>query len=362
MWFTSDNAAGCPPEVFEALAAANVNSTAGYTLAPNQGANETPGYTFGYGADPLTEAVQARIRRLFDHPDAVVHLVTTGTAANALALACLCPPWGTVFCAQEAHIVMDECGAPEFFAHGSRMLGINGPDGRMDPQALRRAIEGTGQSLHNMQRGALSLTNVTEAGTVYTAVQTAELAEIARNFDLPVHLDGARFCNAVAATGASPAALSWRAGVDVLSFGGTKNGLLGVEAVVFFTPKYAESFAFRRKRGGHLLSKGRYLAAQMLAMLEEDRWLHWASHANAMAARLAQGLVKNGVRLAYPVQANILFPQWDAGTSSHLRAHGAQFYDMPAPEGMEGARLVTSWSTTQAEVDAFLNLFKGLRG
>lgn len=362
MWFTSDNAAGCPPEVFQALMAANANSTAGYSLPSNPGANETPGYTFGYGSDPLTQAVQARIRRLFDHPDAEVHLVATGTAANALALACLCPPWGTVFCAREAHIVMDECGAPEFFAHGSRMLGVDGPDGRIQPQALRRAIEATGQSLHNMQRGALSLTNVTEAGTVYTAAQTAELIEIAKHYHLPVHLDGARFCNAVAATGASPAALSWRAGVDVLSFGGTKNGLLGVEAVVIFNPNYSESFAFRRKRSGHLLSKGRYLAAQMLAMLEDDRWFHWASHANAMAARLAQGLVENGVHLAYPVQANILFPQWDTGTSAHLRAHGAQFYDMPAPEGLEGARLVTSWSTTAEEVDAFLNLFKGLRG
>ena len=376
MWFTSGNAAGCPPEVFAALAAANANCTAGDSSASQaaanetpgdalpafEGANETAGYSFGYGADPLTEAVQARIRRLFGHPDAVVHLVATGTAANALALACLCPPWGTVFCAREAHILMDECGAPEFFAHGSRMLGVDGPDGRISPQGLRRAVEGAGQSLHNMQRGALSLTNVTEAGTVYTAAQTAELAEIAKDFGLPVHLDGARFCNAVAATGASPAALSWRAGVDVLSFGGTKNGLLGVEAVVIFNPNLAESFTFRRKRGGHLLSKGRFLAAQMLAMLEEDRWLSWASHANAMAARLAQGLAARGVRLAYPVQANILFPQWDAGLSSHLRAHGAQFYDMPAPEGMEGARLVTSWSTTPAEVDAFLNLFKGLRG
>ena len=354
MWFTSDNAAGCPPEVLQALAAANQNCIPGYSSAPNDGSNETPGYTFGYGADALTEAVQARIRRLFGHPDAVVHLVTTGTAANALALACLCPPWGTVFCAREAHILMDECGAPEFFAHGSRMLGVDGPDGRIAPTALRRAIEATGQSLHNMQRGAISLTNVTEAGTVYNAAQTAEIAGIAHEFGLPLHLDGARFCNAVAATGATPAALSWRAGVDVLSFGGTKNGLLGVEAVVFFNPNHAETFALRRKRGGHLLSKGRYLAAQMLAMLEGERWLTWATHANMMAARLAQGLTTKGVELQHPVQANILFPQWDVGTSSRLRAAGAQFYDAPAPDGREGARLVTSWSTTADDVDALL--------
>ena len=339
MWFTSDNAAPVPPAVLAALTSAN------------------EGFTKGYGADDPTLAVQARLRALFDAPEAAVHLVATGTAANALALASLCPPWGAVFCHDEAHINTDECGAPEFFTHGAKLIPIAGAHGRITPETLATSIAAQGQSLHNVQRGALSLTNVTEAGTLYTAAATAALAATARAAGIPVHLDGARFCNAVAATGARPAALSWQAGVDVLSFGGTKNGLMGVEAVIFFNPAKAHEFELRRKRGGHLLSKGRYLAAQMLAMLEGDRWLTWAAHANAMAARLARGLAAKGVTLAHPVEANILFPQWEAGTSARLRAAGAAFYDMPAPESREGARLVTSWATTEAEVARFLNLF-----
>ena len=357
MWFTSDNAAGCPPEVFAALVAANVNRTPNYGSHAETAFNRTPDYAIGYGGDTLTAAVQARIRSLFDAPEAVVHLVSTGTAANALALATLCPPWASVFCHDEAHIVVDECGAPEFFSHGARMVGVPGPHGRITPEALRASIAAAGQSLHNLQRGAVSLTNVTEAGTVYTVAQITELVGIAKEFDLPVHLDGARFCNAVAALGATPAALSWRAGVDVLSFGGTKNGLMGVEAVVFFNPAQAQSFELRRKRGGHLLSKGRFLAAQMLAMLEGNRWVEWASHANQMAARLARGLAAKGVGMIHPVEANILFVQWPAGNSARLRAQGAMFYDMPAPAGQEAARLVTSWATTADEVSDFINLF-----
>ena len=339
MWFTSDNAAPVPPAVLTALARAN------------------EGFTPGYGADALTLQVQDRLRHLFEAPEAVVHLVTTGTAANALALGTLCPPWGAVFCQTEAHVAVDECGAPEFFTHGAKLVLVDGPQGRMSPEALRAAIAASGQSLHNVQRGAVSITNVTEAGTVHSAAETAALCAVARDFDLPVHLDGARFCNAVAATGATPAALTWRAGVDVLSFGGTKNGLMGVEAVIFFDPAKAWEFELRRKRGGHLLSKGRYLAAQMLAMLEDHRWLDWAAHANGMAARLAHGLAAKGIALRHPVEANILFPIWPGGQSARLRAAGAAFYDMPAPAGHEGARLVTSWATTESEVAAFLKLF-----
>lgn len=338
MIFTSDNAAPVPPEVLAALSHANHGS------AP------------AYGADDLMQTVQARLREIFHAPEAAVYLVATGTAANALALATYCPPWGTVFCHRNAHVVEDECGAPEFFTHGARMGLLPGAHGRIDPDTLAQALASTGASVHNLQQGALSLTNATEAGTVYSAAQTAALAGMAKAHGLPVHLDGARFANAVAATGAHPADLSWRAGVDVLSFGGTKNGLMGVEAVVLFDPDKAREFELRRKRGGHLLSKGRYLAAQMLAMLEGNRWLEWASHANAMAHRLARGLAAKGVNCAHPVEANILFPLWPAGTSARLRAAGADFYDMPAPEGMEAARLVTSWATTEAEVHAFLDL------
>lgn len=336
MFFTSDNAAPVPPEVLAALSEANT------------------GYTPGYGTDAVTAAVQDRIRAVLEAPEAVVHLVATGTAANALALATLCPPWGAVFCHTHAHVQEDECGAPEFFSAGAKLLQVEGAHGKMAPEALARRIATTGGSVHGVQRGALTLTNVTEAGTVYTPDETAALARIAHEAGVPVHLDGARFANAVAATGASPADLTWRSGVDVLSFGGTKNGLMGVEAVVFFAPDRAWEFELRRKRSGHLLSKGRYLAAQMGAMLEGNRWLDWAGHANAMATRLAEGLKARGVTLWHPVQANILFAQWPAGTSARLRAAGARFYDAPAPEGYEAARLVTSWSTTPEDVDGFL--------
>ncbi len=339
MFFTSDNAAPVPAEVLGALAEAN------------------GGYTSGYGADDLTARVQDRLREILAAPEAAVHLVATGTAANALALACFCPPWGAVFCHELAHIAVDECGAPEFFTHGAKLVTLPGAHGRLAPETLRAAIAATGESLHNVQRGMVSLTNVTEAGTLYSAAETTALAGVAKAAGLPVHLDGARFANAAAASGAAPADLTWRAGVDVLSFGGTKNGLMGVEAVVIFDPAKAWEFELRRKRGGHLFSKGRYLAAQMLAMLEGDRWRAWAGHANAMAARLAGGLAARGVTLAHPVEANILFPLWAPGTAARLRAGGAAFYDMPAPAGHEGARLVTSWATTEAEVDAFLALF-----
>ncbi|MEH7828404.1 threonine aldolase family protein [Gemmobacter denitrificans] len=339
MYFTSDNAAPVPPEVMAELARAN------------------DGFTRGYGADQATAAAQEMLREVLDAPDAVVHLVTTGTAANALALAAFCPPWGAVFCHSHAHVAEDECGAPEFYTHGAKLVLVGGDHGRMDALALGTALLRTGAGgVHGVQRGMLTLTNVTEAGTVYTAAETAELAGLARAQGLPVHLDGARFANAVMATGATPADLTWRAGVDVLSFGGTKNGLMGVEAVVFFDPARAWEFELRRKRGGHLLSKGRYLGAQMVAMLQDGRWRHWAAQANAMAALLAEGLATRGVVLRHPVQANILFVEWPVGTSARLRAGGAMFYDMPATEGQEGARLVTSWATTEADVAAFLRL------
>lgn len=338
MHFASDNTAPVPPAVMAALMAVN------------------DGCPPSYGADGWTARATDLLRDVLQAPQASVHLVATGTAANALALACLCPPWGGVFCHAHAHVHEDECGAPEFFSAGAKLLPLAGDHGRIAPGALAAALAATGGSVHNVQKGALTLTNVTEAGTVYSAAQTAELAGLARAAAVPVHLDGARFGNAVVATGATPADLTWRAGVDALSFGATKLGAMGVEAVVFFDPARADEFALRRKRAGHLLSKGRYLGAQIVAMLEQDRWLGWAAHANAMAAALAQGLAARGVALAHPVQANILFPHWPAGTSARLRAAGAMFYDMPAPAGMEGARLVTHWATTESDVARLLSL------
>ncbi len=342
MFFASDNSSAMPPQVMSALARAN------------------DGFAMPYGNDAIMTRVRDQIRNLFEAPEAAVYLVTTGTAANALALATYCDPWSTVFCHRYAHIAEDECGAPEFFTHGAKLALGEGAAGKMTPQGLRAILQTSGNSVHNMQRGMVSITNVTEAGTVYSLAEIAALTAEARIFDLPCHLDGARFANALVATGATPAQMTWQAGIDVLSFGGTKNGLMGVEAVVLFDPKKAWEFELRRKRAGHLPSKGRYLAAQMEAYLADHLWLDLAGQANAMAARLAAGLqCLEGTSLRDSVDANILFPHWARGGHARLQAAGAVYYDMPAPEGQEAARLVTSWSTTAAEVDDFVAALRG---
>lgn len=338
MIFTSDNAAGATPEVMAAMQSANT------------------GYAASYGADATMARVTDHIRQIFDAPGAAVYLVSTGTAANALALAAYVQPYQAIFAHSAAHIEMDECGAPEFFTHGAKIMRLAGDHGRIDSTALRDALASTGNSVHGVQRGMLSLTNLTEAGTVYDAAQVASLCSQAKAYNVPVHMDGARFANAVVATGAHPADITWRAGVDVLSFGGTKNGCLGVEAVVMFDPAKAWEFELRRKRAGHLQSKHRYLSAQMEGYLEGGAWLTRAAHANAMAQRLAAGLTARGITLLHPVDGNMMFVQWPSGTSQRLRAAGAAFYDMPAAEGYEGARLVASWATTQADVDGFLGV------
>jgi threonine aldolase len=342
MFFASDNSSPVPPQIMAALARANT------------------GYAMPYGREPLMDQLRDRIRALFEAPEAAVYLVATGTAANALALASLVQPWQAVFCHRHAHIAEDECGAPEFFSAGAKLVLVDGAHGRMTPEGLATAIAATGGSVHGVQRGAVSITNVTEAGTVHTAAEVAALAKVARDHGLPVHLDGARFANALVATAATPAEMTWRAGVDILSFGGTKNGLLGVEAVVIFDPARAWEFELRRKRAGHLFSKHRFLAAQMEAYLTDGLWLDLASRANAMAARLADGIGGlPGARLVHPVMANIVFPEWDSGGHDRLAAAGSVYYPFPAREGREAARLVTSWSTTEADVDGFLAALRG---
>jgi threonine aldolase len=338
MIFTSDNASAASPEVMAAVLAAN------------------SGYEPSYGAEEAMARVTAEIRSIFDAPDAAVYLVATGTAANALALAAHVAPYQAILAHSKAHIEMDECGAPEFFTDGAKIVLVGGEHGKMDAAALDCALAGTGNSVHGIQKGMLSITNLTEAGTAYSPAEVAALSALARAHGLPVHMDGARFANAVAATGAHPADLTWRAGVDVLSFGGTKNGCLGVEAVVMFNPAKAWEFELRRKRAGHLMSKHRYLSAQMEGYLSGGAWLPRAAHANAMAARLAAGLTARGATLLHPVDGNMMFVQWPAGTSQRLRAAGAAFYDAPAPKGYEAARLVASWSTTEGDVDGFLGV------
>ncbi|MGP9791014.1 threonine aldolase family protein [Roseinatronobacter sp. NSM] len=345
MFFASDNTSGVPRQVLDGLARAN------------------DGFAPGYGNDPLTLALRDRIRAVFDAPKAEVFLVTTGSAANALAIASHTPPWGAVYCHELAHINVDECGAPEFFTNGAKLVPLHGAHAKLTAHTLEHALGGAGKGgVHQVQPAMLSLTNLTECGTRYTMAELRTLCDIARLHALPVHLDGARFANALVAEGGSPAEYSWQAGVDVLSLGGTKNGLLGVEAVVMFDPAQAWEFQLRRKRGGHLLSKNRYLAAQMLAWLQDDLWLKLAADANAMAARLEDGLARHpDAQLLFDRGGNMLFVNLPRAIHTRLQAAGAHYYLWPdsavldgPPDAPVAGRLVASWSTTKEQVDSFL--------
>ncbi|HCQ65124.1 MAG TPA: low specificity L-threonine aldolase [Rhodobacteraceae bacterium] len=349
MYFASDNAGPVHPKVMEALTAANA------------------GYALPYGADPIMDEVRARIRALFEAPEAAVYLVATGTAANALALATLCEPWETVFCTAPAHIHVDECNAPEFFTGGAKLTLVPGADAKMTADALRAVIESEEtRGVHGPQRGPLSLTNVTELGTVYSVAEIATLTGVAKDHGLATHLDGARLANALAATGARPAEMTWKAGIDAVSFGGTKNGLMGVEAVVLFDPARAWEFELRRKRGAHLFSKHRYLSAQMLAYLEGDLWLELARTANAANARLVEGLKATGVvEYAHPPRANMGFAAWPRAAHKRLHEAGAAYYlwdgslDGDDPDEMITARLVCDWSARAEDTARFVELVAG---
>ncbi|MCC5983575.1 MAG: low specificity L-threonine aldolase [Rhodobacteraceae bacterium] len=342
MEFASDNTSGVPQPVLDALVRANA------------------GYAMGYGADAVTDRVQALVRELFEAPQAEVRLVATGTAANALALAVLAPPWGAIWCHAAAHVDCDECGAPEFFTGGAKLVLVPGAHGRIAPETLEEVLTRAGRSVHQVQPAALSLSNLTEAGTVYDPDTLAALCAVARRHGLGVHLDGARFANALVATGATPAQASWKAGVDVLCLGGTKNGLMGAEAVVIFDPDRAAEFDLRRKRAGHLFSKHRYLAAQMEAWLTDGLWLDLAARANAAAGRLTAGLAAlPGVRLRHPVEGNLAFVDWPETMAARLRAGGAVFHDAPASDGGAGARLVASWDSGDDGIERFLALARG---
>jgi threonine aldolase len=345
MEFASDNAAGVAPPILEALVRANT------------------GFAVAYGDDALTQQLEHRFCELFER-DVAVFLVGTGTAANALALAHLSPPWGTVLCHAEAHAMVHECGAPEFFG-GLRLLGIDGEGGKLKPQMVEAALDRHfGLRPHQLVPAALSLTQATECGTIYHADELAALAALAHSRGMMVHMDGARFANAVARLGATPAEASWRAGIDVLSFGATKGGALAAEAVVFFDPALAAAMAERRKRGGHLISKHRFIAAQFEAFLADNLWLKLAAHANRMAARVAAHLASVKLAPVWPVEANIVFVLLPQTLHERLQAAGAHYYVIhtdrtdPAavPSGCVLVRLVTSFATTESSVDKFITL------
>ncbi len=335
MNFASDNITGAAPEILAAIEAANAGS-----LMP-------------YGNDDVTRAAEAKVARVFE-TEADVFFVATGTAANALALSAATPPWGIIFCHAGAHINDTEGGAPEFFSGGAKLQTLQGAGGKFTAGDLNAAIAGASVgNIHHAQPAAVSITQATEAGTLYTLDEVGAIAETCRRHGLKLHMDGARFSNAVAALGCSPAEAAWKAGVDMLSFGATKNGALTAEAVVLFDKDLARDFAYRRKRGGHLFSKMRLLAAQWDAYVTGDLWLNNARHANAMAARMAEGLATiEGAEITRPVEVNIVFPRLPAKTIEGLKADGFQFYERG---GENVVRLVCSFATTEEDVDAFLD-------
>ncbi len=336
MNFCSDNVAGVAPEIMAAIERANRETMP------------------SYGADEITQRVEKRLAEIFER-EVVAFPVTTGTSANALALATLTPPYGAVYCHPEAHIMVDECGAPEFYTGGAKLVPISGAGGKLAARDVAEVLENArAGDVHHVQPAALSLTQASECGTAYGADEVGAIAEVAKRHKVKVHMDGARFANAIAHLKATPAEVTWKAGVDVLSFGATKNGALAAEAVIFFDKHLAESFAFRRKRAGHLISKMRFVSAQLDAYLEGGLWLKLATHANQQAARLVAGLKPiPGVHLLYPVEANEIFVKLPLAIVAGLRHQGFQFYDWPgaAPGTI---RLVTSFATQARDVDAFV--------
>jgi threonine aldolase len=323
MRFFSDNAAAAHPAVLDALTQANRLDTA-------------------YDGDEWSKRLDGAFSDLFE-TDVRALWISTGTAANCLALAALCPPHGGVICHREAHINVDECGAPEFFTHGAKLLLADGEGAKLTPENVEAVARAIRNDVHQVQPRALSITNATEYGLVYTPDEVGALGEVAKQRGLGFHMDGARFANAVASLGCSPADVTWRVGVDALSFGFVKNGGLSAEALIFFQTELADETLYRRKRAGHLFSKGRYLAAQLLAMLEGGLWLDNARAANRGAAMLAGAA---GDRLVHPVQANEVFLRVTPEEAARLRALGFDFYDW----GVGEARLVVSWDQDEAAI------------
>ena len=333
MRFFSDNAAAAHPKVIEAIAASNRLDTA-------------------YDGDAWSGRLDGAFSELFE-TEVRAFWVATGTAANCLGLAALCPPYRAILCHRDAHIEVDEAGAPGFFTGGAKLVLLDGPGAKVTPTMAAAACEAIRDDVHQVQPAVISLTNATEYGLVYRAAEVGALGELAKARGLRLHMDGARFANALATTGETPADVTWRAGVDVLSFGFTKNGGLNGEAIVLFDTGLADDVAVRRKRAGHLLSKGRVLAAQVLALLEDGLWLDNARSANAAARQLAAAA---GERLVYPVEANELFVRVNDDEAASLTAQGFDFYEW----GPGQIRLVTSWDSDAGSVEALATALSAL--
>ncbi|WP_071517307.1 low specificity L-threonine aldolase [Geitlerinema sp. PCC 9228] len=337
MNFCSDNTGNLAPEILAALAAAN------------------DGSAMPYGNDEMSQRLEGKFGELFE-TEVAVFPVATGTAANALALSVMVPPFGAIYCHAQAHIHTDECGAPELFSGGAKLVPVAGENGKIDPDALAATLAAAEAGVvHHVQPAAISLTQATEAGTIYQIEKIQQICAIGKDYGLPVHMDGARFANAIATLNCSPADVTWKAGVDVLSFGATKNGAMAAEAVVFFNRELAETFVYRRKRGGHLWSKMRYLSAQLDAYISDDLWLRNARHANQMATRLARGLqALSAGKILYPVQGNEVFVCLAEPLIATLQAQGFQFYRWQNQGDGAVVRLVTGFNTPPEAVRDFL--------
>jgi threonine aldolase len=345
MNFASDNVYGVHPKILAALGEANEGTAA------------------SYGGDGYTKKAEEALKEIFGC-DLRAFLVTSGTAANGLALSAITPGFGAIICHGEAHIAVDECNSPEFFTGGAKILGLAGQSGKITPAMVEKTLKGFIRGEHDPKPKGVSLTNASELGTCYAPAEVKAFSEVIRPRGMKLHMDGARFANALAGLDVSAADLTWKAGVDVMSFGATKNGAMMLEAVIFFDLSLAEDFTYRRMRGGQLMSKSRYLGAQMLAYLEGGLWLENARRANALARKLGDGLAQvKAIRIPNPVQANEVFAVMPRGLYDRLLASGARFYDwMPdslgdaiSPDEVF-ARFVLSFATPEAEVDGFLRL------
>jgi len=349
MNFASDNVYGVHPRILAALSDANSGT------APS------------YGGDDLSKKSEEKLSEVFGK-EVRAFLVTTGTAANGLSLASIAPPYGAVICHAEAHICCDECNSPEFFTGGAKILGLHGPGGKITPPLIEKTLKGFIRGEHDPKPAAVSITNTTELGTVYSPDEVKAISDLIRPRGMKLHMDGARFANAVAGLRCAPADITWKAGVDVMSFGASKNGAMLLEAVVFFDTKLAEDFLYRRMRSGQLVSKSRYLGAQMLAYLQDGLWLDNARKANGLARRLAEGLKScKQIRIPNPVQANEVFAVMPRALNDKLLASGAKFYDW-MPDSLGDAikadeifvRFIASFAPPEDDVERFIAMVKKL--
>lgn len=332
---TSDNIAGASDSVLHAMMEAS------------------KGDVMPYGNDESTAQVTAMLSELFEC-ELDVFLVSTGTAANVLSVSAMTPPWGSVLCHTESHLLNDESSAPEFYTGGARFVGIEGVDAKIDPVLLKKVVNQKVGDVHSCQPSAVSISQVTEVGSVYSLEEIREITSVAKAAAIPVHMDGARFSNALVALGCSPAEMTWKAGIDIVSFGATKNGTMASEAIVVFNKSLSKELGFRRKRGGHLHSKMRLLSSQMIAYLTDDLWRKNATHANAMMALLQDGLkAVPGVVINTPAQANMLFCTLPEGMAEHLLADGFAFHGDRWEERV--VRLVTSFRTPREGIEAFID-------